>query len=140
MTSLFDSTSFTGLSRPRSGRLRRASALTIFLATAITACEGADRDSEPTAPQGVEVGHSPPPLEGRLSSGEAIALSPSRGERTVILFYRGESCGLCRLRLEQLTSNLTDYSSLGARVVAVTLDPPEISATTAARLGGELRI
>jgi mycoredoxin-dependent peroxiredoxin len=140
MTFPFDSRSSTGRGPSSSGRPLRDGALAVLLVMAIAACEAGGREPEPAAPPGVEVGHSPPALEGRLASGEPVVLNPSRGERTVILFYRGESCGLCRLRLEQLNSNLAAYSSLGARVVAVTLDPPEVSAQTAERLGGDLRI
>lgn len=64
----------------------------------------------------------------------------ARGQRTVVLFYRSESCGLCRLRLEQLQTNLPAYSALGARVVAATLDPPELTSRTAERLDGDLQI
>jgi peroxiredoxin len=112
----------------------------MFVVATVTACDREPGESEPAAPQGVEVGHSSPSLQGRLASGEPFELSSSRGERTVILFYRSESCGLCRLRLEQLHSNLADYSRLGAQVLAVTLDPPEVSASTAERIGGNLRI
>jgi mycoredoxin-dependent peroxiredoxin len=139
MTSPFHFRSSAGHCRPLPDRLLGRGAL-ILLAVSLLGCEGVGREPEPAAPPGVEVGHSPPSLEGHLPSGETVVLSPSRGERTVILFYRGESCGLCRLRLEQLNSNLSGYSSLGARVVAVTLDPPEVSARTADRLGGDLRI
>ncbi len=67
-------------------------------------------------------------------------MTPARGERTVLLFYRSEACGLCRLRLEQLQANLPAYRTLGARVLAVTLDPPELSTRTAERLAGDLQI
>lgn len=101
-------------------------------------CGGEDR--EPPPPEGTEVGQTAPALEGVLSSGEEFELASGRRERTVLLFYRGERCGLCRRRLEEAREHLDAYRALGARLIAVTLDPPSVSERTAERLGGEVPI
>jgi peroxiredoxin len=114
--------------------------LLLPIVLAATACERMGSETVPAAPPGTEVGHAPPPLEGRLPSGEPFTMTTVRGERTVVLFYRSERCGLCRLRLEQLQQNIAAYRSLDARVVAVTLDSPELAAQTAERLGSDISI
>jgi peroxiredoxin len=126
---------------PGSLGCRHGVLLGLLLMTALlVACERGGSAPPPDVPSGTEVGQAPPPLTGRLPSGEEYTHTHGRGERTVVLFYRSETCGLCRLRLEQLQENLSAYRSLRAEVVAVTLDPPELSARTAERLGGDLRI
>lgn len=91
-------------------------------------------------PTGIEPGNAAPALTGTLAGGGDYDLADERGRPAVVLFYRSEACGLCRLRLEQLEQNLGAYRSAGARVVAVTLDPPELAARTAERVADDLRI
>lgn len=86
-------------------------------------------------PVGTEAGQAAPPLEGRLASGEPFSLAAERGAPVVLVFYRGAYCGLCRERLTRLQAHLAAYRSLGARVVAVSPDPPASSSELAERLG-----
>jgi mycoredoxin-dependent peroxiredoxin len=126
--------------RRSNARRARSKALIALPLLLLAACDGEGTAALPDAPAGTEVGEAPPILEGSLPNGDPYALTPARGERTVVLFYRSETCGLCRIRLEQLHGNLAAYRAAGARVVAVTLDPPELSAQTSERLGGEFPV
>jgi peroxiredoxin len=129
-----------GLPPKRAGRLLCSSFLTAVLLLFLAGCERSGVEALPEAPPGTDVGQLAPELVGTAPSGEAFARDQTRGWRTVVLFYQSETCGLCRRRLEQLHTNLSAYEAVRARVVAVTLDPPELAARTAERLGGELSI
>ncbi|CAN5771680.1 hypothetical protein BH23GEM6_BH23GEM6_06780 [soil metagenome] len=132
--------SAAGLPRKRGGRLLCRFFLAALLWSVIAACDRSGVDALPHAPPGTDIGQRAPELVGTVPSGEAYTRDQTRGWRTVVIFYRSETCGLCRLRLEQLQANLPSYEAVRARVVAVTLDPPELAARTAERLGGELSI
>gem|GEM_PF-2383825 len=129
-----------GLPRKRRGRLLCGSLLAALLLGSGAACDRSAVEAVPEAPPGTEIGQRPPELVGAVPTGEAYAPEQTRGWRTVVIFYRSENCGLCRLRLEQLRTNLPAYEAVRARVVAVTLDPPELAARTGERLGSALSI
>jgi peroxiredoxin len=93
----------------------------------LASCNGRSEEAAQALPVGTEVGHRHPPLQGLAADGGDFELAAGRREPTVVLFYRGADCGLCRLRLEQLQAHLPAYRRSGARVIAVTLDPPEVS-------------
>jgi peroxiredoxin len=120
-------------------RMRTRTFLPLLLVV-LAACPG-DREPEvPLGPEGVEAGNTAPVLQGQLPDGSAFQLEGERGRRTVLVFYRSEACGLCRMRLEQLNENLSAYSAAGGSVLAVTLDPPPLVARTQERLGSDLSI
>lgn len=81
-----------------------------------------------------------PPLEGIRAGGGEFTLADLRGEPVVLVFYRGVFCGLCQQRLRQLETHRKAYERLGARVVAVTLDDPELAETTRDELELDLTI
>jgi peroxiredoxin len=97
-------------------------------------------EAGPALPVGTEDGYRMPPLAGVLPDGESFDVADDTRSPTVLVFYRGADCGLCRVRLEQLQEHLPAYRTSGARVVAVTLDPPEVTAALAERMGLDFTI
>ncbi len=90
---------------------------------------------EPLPPVGTEPGRLAPALAGTQAGGGGFELGRDRSSATVLVFYRGLYCGLCRERLQSLEAHRGAYRDLGARVVAVTLDRQEEAARTAEALG-----
>lgn len=112
----------------------RVTPFALLLLAALAGCgEGRGGGSEPPTAVGTEPGDRAPPLTGRLASAEEYRLDPR--SPTVIVFYRGGYCGLCRERLSGLQESLGAYDRLGARVVAVSADLPEALERTSAELG-----
>lgn len=110
----------------------------IFLLSLVLAACSSSAEPAPQIPIGTEVGERAPELAGMLHANEPFALSTGgAGVKTVLVFYRSANCGLCRTQLEQLQQYLPAYRRQGARVVAVTLDPPEVSRTLAEQAGLE---
>lgn len=104
----------------------------LLASEALVLLPACDREPDVTDEPFVEVGTDPgnraPPLVGWLPDGEEFRLADRPGAPTVLLFYRGASCGLCRLHLEQAQRNLSAYEHQGATVLGITLDPIETSA------------
>jgi peroxiredoxin len=69
------------------------------------------------------------------SDGQAISLDTLEGSKVVLYFYEGQSCGACQTQLQQLQQQLPALRAEGARVVAATMDPIEISSSVARQLG-----
>jgi peroxiredoxin len=107
--------------------------LSIVLAGFAAGCQS-EADPGPRLPLGTQVGERAPELQGQLAAGEGFTLADAVGRESVLVFYRSAQCGLCRVQLEQLQQNLTAYERQGARVVAVTLDDPEVSRTLAEQM------
>lgn len=103
-------------------------------------CSPGEEEVDPLPPVGVEEGLRAPPLVGRLSTGEEFRLENRATGATLLVFYRGGGCGLCRERLRGLAQHMGAYEELGARVVAVTPDPPERTAETLSALGIQLPV
>ncbi|HEV2132424.1 MAG TPA: peroxiredoxin family protein, partial [Longimicrobiaceae bacterium] len=104
----------------------------------LAGCErpGGTIAADPSLPVGIETGNRAPPLVGSLAGGERFQLEPDRrSQATVLVFYRGLHCGLCRERLRELEAHRGAYRDAGARVFAVTLDSPEEAARTPEQLG-----
>lgn len=76
-----------------------------------------------------------PGLRGVDSRGGAFSLAALRGDAVVLLFYRSDSCPLCRERLAAADAHRDAYQRAGARIIAVTPDPPEVARRTAEALG-----
>ena len=49
------------------------------------------------------------------------------GQKTVLIFYRGEWCPICNLQLHSLQDRLADFQKENAQIVAVSTDAPENS-------------
>lgn len=50
-----------------------------------------------------------------------------KGEKTVLLFYRGEWCPICNIQLKSLQDRLADFQKVSTQIVAVSTDTPENS-------------
>ncbi|HEX7090716.1 MAG TPA: peroxiredoxin family protein [Longimicrobiales bacterium] len=81
-----------------------------------------------------------PELRGIDSRGGSFSLEALRGGAVVLVFYRSDACPLCRERLAALGAHREAYESVGARVVAITPDPPDVAQRTAAELGLSLPV
>ncbi len=100
---------------------------------AVAACSRGEAEAGAALPVGTEEGQRAPPLRGTTAAGELYHLD-EESSAVVLVFYQGAYCGLCRERLQRLQEHLAAYGELGARVVAVTPDPPEQGAELARRL------
>ncbi|MBI3931657.1 MAG: peroxiredoxin family protein, partial [Chloroflexi bacterium] len=49
------------------------------------------------------------------------------GQKTVLLFYRGEWCPVCNLQLHSLQEKLAEFQKENAQILAVSTDTPENS-------------
>ncbi len=49
------------------------------------------------------------------------------GQKTVLLFYRGEWCPICNLQLHSLQEKLAEFQKENAQILAVSTDTPENS-------------
>ncbi|MEX2583007.1 MAG: peroxiredoxin family protein [Gemmatimonadota bacterium] len=98
-----------------------------LLAAVLAGCGGDVEPAAPAIPLGTAVGQRSPALDGTLPDGAAFSAQNLQGSPTVIVFYRSVDCGLCRVQLEQMKTNLSAYQRVGADLIAVTLDPPEVS-------------
>lgn len=107
---------------------------------ALAGCSGGAEEAGPAPPLGTEVGQRAPALEGTTAAGEPFSLEDAGGSPAVLVFYQGAYCGLCRERLVRLQEHLPAYRTLGARVVALTPDPPAASAELARGLGLEFPV
>jgi peroxiredoxin len=70
-----------------------------------------------------------PDLRGEKSDGGSFTLRDVSGDPTLLVFFRGSFCGLCRERLEQLSRDKSSYDDLHVKIVAVTLDAPAAAET-----------
>ena len=50
-----------------------------------------------------------------------------KGQKTVLLFYRGEWCPVCNLYLHSLQEKLAEFQEANVRILAVSTDTPENS-------------
>ncbi len=50
-----------------------------------------------------------------------------KGQKTVLLFFRGEWCPICNLQLHSLQDKLADFQKENTQIVAVSTDTPENS-------------
>lgn len=46
------------------------------------------------------------------------------GQKTVLLFYRGEWCPVCNLQLHSLQEKLADFQKENAQIIAISTDTP----------------
>lgn len=50
-----------------------------------------------------------------------------KGQKTVLLFYRGEWCPICNLQVQSLQGKIADFQKEDAQILAVSTDTPENS-------------
>jgi peroxiredoxin len=115
---------------------RAVTALLLF-AGAAGACGDLVRDTEEVAavPEGTGVGERAPALVGVAVDGGSFEYRADGRTATVVVFYRGFHCGLCRQRLSDLQAHLTEYEGARARVVAVSPDSAALVRRAAEELG-----
>lgn len=68
-------------------------------------------------------GDKAPTLKVDVIGGMALDLAAGRPESfTVVFFYRGLHCPVCKRQLEELNGKLADFEALGIKVHAVSMD------------------
>jgi hypothetical protein len=102
--------------------------LAVLMVAGVAGCAGAPEAAGPLPERGTETGLLAPELAGTRSGGEGYRLEPDHADATVVVFYRGAYCGLCRERLRQLEAHLPDTRAPARG----SLPPPR----TARRKGG----
>jgi len=110
----------------------------LFFASIMLAagCDAAAPAAQPGAAGTAAAPAAPaaPALAGAGTRGGHFDLKDGAGAPLVVLFVRGSYCPLCVERLRALASYADAYGEAGARVVAVTLDPPDVAGATARAL------
>jgi peroxiredoxin len=72
-----------------------------------------------------------PPLNVNLAGGGLFDLRSERPKQfTLLLFYRGLHCPICKSQLRELESKLDEFDKRGVAVVAVSSDTKERAAQT----------
>lgn len=67
-----------------------------------------------------------PPLRGDLAGGGQFDLASEKPTNfTLVVFYRGLHCPICKTQLKDLESKLDDFEERGVAVVAVSTDSKE---------------
>ncbi|MGQ7847064.1 redoxin domain-containing protein [Granulosicoccus sp. 3-233] len=76
-----------------------------------------------------------------VGGGEFDLAAESPQNFSMVLFYRGHHCPVCKNYLEGLATLLNDYEAAGFSVVAASMNGPELAARTAQEWDvGKLRI
>jgi peroxiredoxin len=85
---------------------------------------------------GAPIGQSMTNMTGAFpsSSGGNVSLSQYHGKKLVVYFYEGISCGPCQQQLQMLQKNIGTIHRDGADVVAVTVDPMNVSQSAARQM------
>lgn len=77
-----------------------------------------------------------PSLTASLVGGGAFDLAAEKPERyTLLVFYRGLHCPICRKHLEELERRLDDFSKRGVTAIALSMDTRERAERTKAEWG-----
>lgn len=77
-------------------------------------------------------GQKVPQLKVALTGGGSYELGVEHPEAfSLVVFYRGRHCPICKAYLEDLTGRLAAFAELGVAVVAVSMDPRERAMKTA---------
>lgn len=84
----------------------------------------------------IKPGDSVPALKLPLTNGEHFDLAQHCGENfTLVLFYRGKHCPICRMQLKDLAGKQDEFSQRGVNVVAVSMDAEDRAMDVAAKWG-----
>jgi mycoredoxin-dependent peroxiredoxin len=121
-------------------RSRIAIGATLIIAAAGGAVAAMQPPQQQRAPTTEASAARTPALAGTKARGGSFDLRELAGSPAVLVFYRGAYCPLCIQRLEQLAGSVDAYERAGARVVAITADPPEIARSTAGDLHGDVTV
>jgi len=81
-------------------------------------------------------GQPVPPLSVSLVGGGHFTLNENKpGNFTVVIFYRGLHCPICKGQLSDFHGKLKDFEALGMDVVAVSMNTKDLAAQTVADWG-----
>ncbi|WAT18350.1 peroxiredoxin-like family protein [Aurantiacibacter sp. MUD11] len=76
-------------------------------------------------------GDTAPDLDLPLTIDARIKLSDQTPDNfTMLVFYRGKHCPICRKQLEEIGNRLDDFTSRGINVFAISMDSPERAAVS----------
>lgn len=82
------------------------------------------------------LGRLAPPFELKDSRGRTWkAREPIASEPTILVFYLGQTCMACVTHLVELDGAIARFRDRGARVLAISADPPEVSCKRLDRFG-----
>lgn len=80
--------------------------------------------------KGLNIGHKAPDFILPNAFGKTVSLSESLKSGPVILkFYRGEWCPICNLDLKLTQSFISEFNSLGAKLLAISPQKPDNAKT-----------
>ena len=72
-----------------------------------------------------------PSLKVDLIGGGSFNLAEAKPEyMTMLVFYRGHHCPVCRKNLQQLQTKLADFEALGIKAVAISTNTQELAEQT----------
>ncbi|MCG1037194.1 peroxiredoxin-like family protein [Polaribacter sargassicola] len=72
-----------------------------------------------------------PNLKINLVNGKVWNLEDQNPENfTLVLFYRGKHCPVCKMQLEDLEKKMKDFSERGVNVIAVSVNTEEVAKET----------
>ncbi|NVO85999.1 peroxiredoxin-like family protein [Hymenobacter terrestris] len=72
-----------------------------------------------------------PSLDVNLIGGGRFSLADAKPEyMTMLVFYRGHHCPVCRKSLQQLQTKLADFEALGIKAVAISANTQELAEKT----------
>ncbi|PCJ80959.1 MAG: alkyl hydroperoxide reductase [Bacteroidetes bacterium] len=92
-------------------------------------------------PLGIQVGEKAPMFEAITLSGEPFNLKEATSSGpVVVVFYRGQWCPICNKHLSNLQDSLSLILDLGAQVVAISPERPELLHETADLTGAEFTL
>lgn len=98
------------------------------------------RESRLTA-KALKVGQKMPDFTLKDARGKAVGLRNLRKKGPVVVsFYRGAWCPYCNAQLSDLQKHLPEIQKLGATLVAITPEKPDLTAETEKRKGLEFPI
>jgi peroxiredoxin len=91
----------------------------------------AEKTETRAARGGVKPRQQAPELNVRLTDGTAWSLADARPRSfTMVVFYRGKHCPVCRAQLTELNRRLDELAERGVDVVAISGDSHEVAAKT----------
>ncbi len=72
-----------------------------------------------------------PTLDVNLVGGGSFSLADAQPEyMTMLVFYRGHHCPVCRKNIQQLQTKLADFEALGIKAVAISTNTQELAEKT----------
>jgi len=90
---------------------------------------------------GIKIGEKAPDFNLPDAFGNKVKLSDLLKKGPVVLvFYRGAWCPFCNLHLHVLNKHLPEFERLGAQLVTITPQKPELSATQVKKSGYPFKV